>query len=97
MSGRVGNDERIVQRNFHDAAFAVLHATADVSKVVRRWDIIDRIGEVVAEFPSGVKKDKKGQTIQRSSHLGTNRRPECRKKNPSASNNTASPLPCFLA
>ena len=61
MSGRVGNDERVVEGNFHDAAFAVLNATADVSEVVRRGDIIDGVGEIVAKFSSEVKKTRRNK------------------------------------
>ena len=95
--GRVGNDERVVERNFHDAAFAVLHATADISEVIGRWDVIDGIGEIVAKFSSEVKENKKEQTIQHNSHPGKNRRQECRRKNPSVPSNTVSPLLCYLA
>lgn len=97
MLGRIGNDERVVEGNLHDAALAVLHATADVSEVVRCWDVIDGIGEIVAKFSSEVKESKKEQTIQCNSHPGKNRRQECRRKNPSVPSNTVSPLPCFLA
>ena len=95
--GRIGNDERVVEGNFHDAAFAVLHATADVSEVVRRRDIIDGVGEIVAKFSSEVKENKKEQTVRHNSHPGKTRRQECRRKNPSVPSNTVSPLLCFLA
>ena len=64
--GRRRNDQRIVQRNLDDPAFAVLNAAADVSEVVRGRHIIDRIGEIMAQLSSEVRQRKEKKTAQRS-------------------------------